>query len=366
MIGLNLFMAVCASLTLAVLARSVRLLSHDRAPGLRETVFGQLFAYFGSVISHNKTLLFRDRTKELRRMEGAKWTQIAMRGSFLAAGLAVVLLGAQLTFWENAISGTGEMVHLLIFAFLIQCLLEFRVSQKNEWLYGFSFVYGVGLANSWSLIGYAPFFLLWLAWLKMSPLFSSTLPAGGYSPIWFSTMAAFKTKVWSIFAWIKNALAVNWRCLFMMAICLALGLALYALIPAIGAMRGEGNFWELLRQWLGQQHYLLQKTPRYYFAVSGLPSAIALVFALSGWPSFNIEFRNISDIYTRLLFRFLHIAFLIISALMFFDIEISPSPRARFSAGLMGPPTYLSFYYMAALCVGYFFGHVFFFFAKDR
>ncbi len=364
-IGLNLFMALCASLTLAILARSVRLLSHDRTPEQREKVFGQLFAYFGSVISHNKTLLFRDRTKELRLMESAKWTQVAVRGSFLAAGLAVVLLGAQLTFWENAVSGTGEMVDLLIFAFLIECLLEFRVSKKNHWLFAFSFVYGVGLANDWSLIGYAPFFLIWLAWFMLSPIYFEALPTGGYTPIWFTTLAAFKTKVGAVFGWIRTAWSVNWRCLLVMIVCLVMGLGLYILNPALGAMRDEGKFWDLMHQWLGQQHYLLHRTPHYYFAVSGLPSVIALVFAFTGWPSFNIEFRNVTDVYTRLLFRLLHIAFLVISVLMFFDIEISPSPRARFSAGLLGPPTYLSFYYMAALCVGYFFGHVFFFFAKD-
>jgi hypothetical protein len=75
-------------LTLAILARSVRLFSHDR-------------------------------TKEQRLREGGKFALLSVRAAFLPALFAVLLLGSQLTFWENAIAGTGEMIDLLVFAFLI-------------------------------------------------------------------------------------------------------------------------------------------------------------------------------------------------------------------------------------------------------
>ena len=72
--GLNVFTAVCAALTLAILARSVRLFSHDR-------------------------------TKEQRLREGGEFALLSVRAAFLPAAFAVLLLAAQLTFWQNAVVG---------------------------------------------------------------------------------------------------------------------------------------------------------------------------------------------------------------------------------------------------------------------
>ena len=133
-LGLNVFAAVCAALTLAILARSVRLLSHDR-------------------------------TKEQRLREGESLRCCPCARRFCRPLFAVLLLAAQLTFWENAVSGTGEMLDLLVFAFLILCLLEYRIPQSERRLNLFAFVYGLGVANNWALIGFFPCFLLALIWV---------------------------------------------------------------------------------------------------------------------------------------------------------------------------------------------------------
>src|SRR5208283_1472466 len=117
----NVLTAAGAALTLGILARSVQLFSHDR-------------------------------TKEQRQRQRGKFALLTVRAAFLPAAFAVALLGAQLTFWQNAVSGTGEMLDLFVFAFLILCLLEFRISQSECRLNLFALVYGLGVANNWALI----------------------------------------------------------------------------------------------------------------------------------------------------------------------------------------------------------------------
>jgi len=65
--------------------------------------------------------------------------------------LAALACGLQITFWENATSGTGEMFDLLLFAYMIRCLLEYRVSGRTSWLARFAFVNGLGTADDWAM-----------------------------------------------------------------------------------------------------------------------------------------------------------------------------------------------------------------------
>jgi len=295
--GLNLFSAVCAALTLALLARSVRLLSHDR-------------------------------TKEQRLRESGEYALLSVRAAFLPAAFAVLLLAAQLTFWQDAVSDAGEMIDLLVFAFLILCLLEFRVSQSERWLCVFTFVYGLGVANDWALIGYFPCFLVALIWIKR---------AGFFHLRFLSRLTG-----WGV-----------------------LGLLLYAMIPLWGAIRHDGTFWELLHQKLGEQHIYLTGIPRFFVAIAGVPTLLPLLFAAIHWPSSEGELILGAQNLTQVLFRVLHLVFLAIGVLMFFDVRFSPSPRNMGLGVLPGSPGFLTFYYLAALSVGYFSGYVLLVFGKD-
>jgi hypothetical protein len=78
---------------------------------------------------------------------------------FLPALFAVLMLATQLTFWQNAVVATGEMLNVLVFAFVINCLLEYRVSKMIPWLLVSAFVYGLGASNNWALLGFFPFYL---------------------------------------------------------------------------------------------------------------------------------------------------------------------------------------------------------------
>ena len=80
--------------------------------------------------------------------------------------LAATACGLQLTFWEHATAGTGEMIKLLVFACVVWCLLEFRISQAQSWLSSSAFLAGAGMANDWTMIGYFLVFLASIIWLK--------------------------------------------------------------------------------------------------------------------------------------------------------------------------------------------------------
>ena len=102
-LGLNLLSAVCASLTVVLLARSVALLPRDRTP-------------------------------QQRRLEHNEYSLLSIPSAWLPPVLAVVVCGLQMTFWENATVATGEMLNLLVFAYIIRCLLEFRLDERQSWL----------------------------------------------------------------------------------------------------------------------------------------------------------------------------------------------------------------------------------------
>jgi tetratricopeptide (TPR) repeat protein len=285
-LALNAFSALCAALTLGLLARSVRLLAHDR-------------------------------TRDQRLREQGEYSLLSVRAAFLPALFAVLMLGLQRTFWQNAIAATGEILDLLLFAFLIWCLLEFRVRQNDRWLLVYSFVYGLGVTNNWALIGFFPLFLIAVIWLKGLAFF-------------------------------------NLRFLARMSLCGLAGLLLYALLPLIQCLGGNRDgFWLLLRQEVGMQLGVLHLVPRWVVLMAAMPTVLPLLFAAIRWPSFEGEISAAGGALTQFGFRMLHLAFLLLPLVLFFDFKFSPSVAMR-----EVPIGFLTFYYVGALCVGYFSGYL--------
>jgi tetratricopeptide (TPR) repeat protein len=294
-LALNALTAVCAALTLGLLAASVRLLPHDR-------------------------------TREQRVREIGEYGLLSMRCAFLPALFAVLMLAGQQTFWQNAISVTGEMLDLLLFAFAIYCLLRFRVSQNDKWLLVSSFLYGLGMANDWAFIGFLPLYLVALVWIR-------------------GLIAFF-----------------NWRFLGRMLACGLAGLLLYLLVPVLGgAGGGKAGFFFQLHQELGTQKYCLRMVPPWVVLVAAVPTILPLIFASIRWPSFEGELSATGSFLTRFMFQMLHVAFLLLVLVTFFDFKYSPSVRMREQ-----PVSFLTFYYVAALCVGYFTGYVLLVFGSAR
>ncbi len=137
----NLISVVCAVLSLALLARSVALLPQDR-------------------------------TQEQRDREPSEFSLLSLRSAWLPPVLAVLACGLSLTFWEHAVAATGEMINLLLFAYLIRCLLEYRVDQREAWLEKFALVCGIAVANSSGIVALLPCFLIAVIWIKGMSFFN--------------------------------------------------------------------------------------------------------------------------------------------------------------------------------------------------
>ena len=132
---LNLFSAVCAALTLGLLARSVAILPHDR-------------------------------TDAQRKREGSDFSFLTTGSAWLPPLLAVLVCGLQLTFWERATNWTGEMFDLLLFAIVIWSLLAYRLGEREWRLYLAAFVFAAGMADDWGMVGFLPLFLAAIIWLR--------------------------------------------------------------------------------------------------------------------------------------------------------------------------------------------------------
>src|SRR5579862_971516 len=180
-LALNLFSAVCAAVTLGLLARSVALLPHDR-------------------------------TEAQRRREQSPFSLLSIRNAWLPPVFAVVVCGLQFTFWECATNYTGEMFNLLLFAFVIWSLLEYRLDEREERLFLAAFVYGAGMSNDWTMVCFLPVFLAALVWIRGLSFFHS-------------------------------------RFFGRMALCGLAGILFYLLLPLLVVISGKVpvTFWEMLK-----------------------------------------------------------------------------------------------------------------------
>lgn len=298
-LALNLFSAVCAALTLALLARSVALLPHDR-------------------------------TKEQRIREGSPFTLLSVPAAWLPPVLAVAICGLQLTFWENATAGSLEMLNLLLFAYVIRCLLEYRIDGRESWLFRASLVYGAGMANNWAMIGFFPFFLAALVWIR------------GMS-------------------------FLEGRFLGRMFVMGVIGLCLYLLLPTLSALGVGGtqvSFWQALRANLTSQKTYLMAVAFNKDAlingdrplwVLGLPSLLPVLALSIRWPSFMGDISKIGVALANLAFHVIFGVLLVVCLWVCLDPQFSPRHYQPYLGeyGIL----LLPFYYLGALSVGYFVGY---------
>ena len=303
-LGVNLFSMICAVLTLALLARSVTLLPHDR-------------------------------TQDQRDKADPEAVFLPTRIGWMPPILAVVVCGLQLTFWENATAGSGqaadlflmpygnhcEMLDLLLFAYVIRCLLEFRVTERDSWLFRASLVYGFAATQNWAMIGFLPVFVVVLIWLKGMSFFNG--PFLGRATLG----------------------------------CVA-GLSLYLFLPAVQSLShlSPVPFWAGLKSELLQQKMALSQVYQYFAANKQETLLLALTSLL---PIFIISIRWASSFgdnspfgvwLTTFIFHTVHALFLGICIWVALDPSFSPRNK-----GYWVPCLTLS--YLGALSVGYFAGY---------
>ncbi len=295
-VGLNLFAAVCGALTLGLLARSVALLPQDR-------------------------------TRDQRQRQRGEFSLLSHPTAWAPPLFAVLMCGLQLSFWEHASAATGEMLDLLLFAYIIRCLLEYRLDPRESWLTRSALVYGIAATNNYAMLGFFPAYLVALIWIKGSSFFEFRFLAG-------------------MFGWGT------------------LGLTLYLFLPALSALHESSGlgFWQALRLELVGERESLLRFPRVIVLLAGLTSLLPALLIAIRWPSIFGETSPMGAIITTALFRVVHLALLAAGIWTAFDGKISArslvdSLLLPYTDEIRSGMSFLPFYYLGALCLGYFVGY---------
>jgi tetratricopeptide (TPR) repeat protein len=296
-IALNVFSAVCAAATLGLLARSIALLPHDR-------------------------------TDAQRRRERSDFSFLTIGSAWLPPVLAVAVCGLQLTFWEHATNFTGEMFGLLLFAFVIWSLLEYRLDERVGRLYLAAAIYGAGMVENWAMLGFLPVFIAAIIWIRGLNFF-------------------------------------NLRFLQWMVLCGLAGMSLALLLPTWAVASGKipGAFWwlalkaSLAPQYNVLKHYFLSCIhPQQYFELLSLLLAYLMpLFVLAiRWQSSFGDSSRMGLALASFMFHVVHAIILFICVWLMFDPPFSPREKG------FG----LTFYYLIALSVGYYSGYFLLVFGK--
>ena len=293
-VAANLFSAVCAALTLGLLARSVAILPHDR-------------------------------TEAQREREHSDFSFLTTGSAWLPPFFAVVVCGWQLTFWESATNGSAEMFDLLLFAFVIWSLLEYRLDERERRLVLAAVVYGAGMAENWAMIGFLPVFIGALIWIRGLSFF-------------------------------------NLRFLKWMVLGGSVGLLFYFLLPLI-AIKGPVTFWQALKANLGVQWdmvtvFFVRPDIRKLVLMLSIASLLPVLMMAIRWRASFGDSSKMGLALASFMFHVIHAILLFICVWVAFDSPVSPRHLG------FGLP-FLTFYYLGALGVGYFTGYFLLVFGKE-
>ncbi|HZL42793.1 MAG TPA: tetratricopeptide repeat protein [Verrucomicrobiae bacterium] len=288
-LALNLFTSVCAAGVLALLARSVALLRHDLAP---------------------------DDPAQQQKPVSILSTPTA----WMPPVLAVMLCGLQLSFWEHATAATGEMIDLLVFAFVIRCLLEYRLDSDESWLWRGTIAYAAGMANNWAMLGYLPIFL---GALVITRGLRAAIERSFLRRLGFWALA---------------------------------GLSLYLLLPLVHIFTTQGHapVWTGLKLHFKTQLEGLALLRSTSVKILALTSLLPVLILSIRWKSHTAQMGDDTKLgvfITKMTAHLMHGLFLAISLWLALDPSFSPRHLR------LGAPM-LTYYYLSALvfgyCVGYF------------
>jgi tetratricopeptide (TPR) repeat protein len=301
-LALNLFSSLCSAAALAMLARSVALLPHDHTEIERQRVRSD-FAFLTG------------------------WH------AWLPPVLAVTLAGLQLTFWQHATSFTGESFDLLLFAFVIWQLLEYRLDEKESRLYVVAAVYGAGLSENWALVALFPVFLTAIIWLRKSGFF-------------------------------------NLHFLGRMILCGLAGMLFFLLLPVLVKFNGTYSLtiWEALKPNLQQDWHVLQAIQdggiRHNLALMALTTLLPLLVLAIRWSSNFGDQSRTGVALAHYMMHIVHAVIFTVSVWVMFDPPFSPHRLSfNFPYPFYGTPS-LTLYYLSALAVGYYCGYFLLVFGK--
>jgi tetratricopeptide (TPR) repeat protein len=293
----NLFSLTCAFFILVLLARSVALLPQDR-------------------------------TENQRVRERGRYGLLSLGENWIPPVLAVMVCGLQLTFWENATGGSSDLLDLLLVAYVIRCLLEYRIDPRESWLMKACLVCGLGMANSWIMFCLLPAFLVALIWIKGLEFFNPRFLLKGF-----------------LFG--------------------AAGMVLYLVMPTIFVSSADtsGSFWQALKLNLQSDRdhlmYLFLRAPRIQVLVLLLGSFLPILVISIRWASNFGDPSRMGSALATFAFHLAHAALLVVCLLMVLGSEaVSPRYLAKNFPGIAAIESLTPvLYYLAALSVGYLSGY---------
>ncbi|MEI7731414.1 MAG: tetratricopeptide repeat protein [Verrucomicrobiota bacterium] len=283
-----------------------------------------LAAWSVMCLARSVALLPHDRTRDQRIREPNEQGLLSIRFAWVPPALAAMVLGLHRIFWEQATVATGEMLDLFLFAYVVLCLLEFRVSRKDYWLVRLALVYGLATTNNWAMIGFFPLVATLMLFLKGREFFR--------------------------FGFLAKTLLAG-----------MLGLSLYFVLPALATNTQFWHmpFWQSVTTvWAQQKNMLLAQYLRLPFMILSLTSIIPLFFLIIRWPSFSGDINPIGAYMENMAFRTLHV--------MFFVMGVFVMCKAPYQAYLnQFPIKFLTLHYTCALMVGYLGGYLLLVFGRD-
>lgn len=289
-LALNVASALCAALVLGLLARTVALLPQDR-------------------------------TEAQRKREGNVFAFLTTRTSWLPPVLAVAVCGLQFTFWEHATNFTGEMPQLLLFAFVIWLLAEYRIDEREVRLFWAALIYGAGMADNWAMVGFFPIFITALIWIR----------GFGFFNLGFLSRLILYGLV---------------------------GILFYFLLPLLATVSAKVpvTFWLATKMELSAQWQVLKLISigdvRRTLGLMSLTTVVPILVMSVRWSSSFGDSSRLGRTFANLIFYFVHTIILFICVWVAFD--------PPFSAQQLGgwPWPQLTLHYLGAIGVGYFTGYL--------
>jgi tetratricopeptide (TPR) repeat protein len=315
--ALNVLAAVCASVALGLVARSVALLRQRK---VNESQGGT--------------------PREEQR-------PLAPSIAWIPPVLAAVALGLQLTFWENATGSPADMLELLLFAGGTWCLVEYRCDPRLCWLDRASFLCGLALANSWAVAGFLPLFAAAIIWSKRLRFFNVRF------------LQHIETSAWRKAI---PALASDGRFFLRMFLFGLAGLSLILLLPLLNGLSPNSSlsFWQAVCN-VAQSYemilHLLARVFRYHKEVTLLLATFSLmpVLVLSiQWRLLSARQRGQHFDPVSFIVNAAHAFLLAICIMIAFDPVFSPR-QLSVRLGIALP--FLPLYYLNALSLGYYAGY---------
>jgi tetratricopeptide (TPR) repeat protein len=292
-LAMNLFSVVCAFFVLALLARSVALLPHDR-------------------------------TEKQREREHSPFALLSAPLAWVPPVLAVLVCGLQLTFWENATTLSSGMFDLLLFAYCVRCLLEFRISRRESWLLRAALVYAAAATDNWVLIALAPAFLAALIWMQGFAFFQLHFLARLF-------------------------------------LCTLVGLLFYLFLPLLH-LRSDGLFWLALKANVGAQfsqiHYLFRYAPHHVQFLVVMTSLLPILVIAIRWRSSFGDTSQLGIAMATWIFHLTYLALLALCVWAAFDTGFGlRDAQERFPTLTNNRDRLLPLYFLGALSIGYLSGY---------